>query len=395
MRRYGVGLDPSIVRLAPFVWSAGGDIVDDPNDPAKFTLDTPQRPRRACSRSSTSKAATGSRRPSARSRRRASRSASSTASSACSCRRAARSRRSARSRTSTGTSRRCRRCASRRPCCTPTPTALRRASSADAAWRFIEFAAGPEGQRLARPQRAAPCRRCARSRRRRPSSTRPSRRARARSSSTRSRRCGGCPSPDVAGARGRDRPRDQARLLHRAHGRGGARAHRQGDRRRCCSVHAMLRPRARREALRRGQRARRARPRGRRGGELLAVLGPSGSGKSTVLRVIAGLERARRRPRARRRARRHARARRPQRDVAMVFQCFALFPHLTVSREHRLRAGGAEDAGGRARAARGARRRRSSAWRALLARRPDELSGGERQRVALARALAAPRRRCC
>jgi multiple sugar transport system substrate-binding protein len=40
VRRYGVGLEPSIVRLAPFVWSAGGDIVDDPDDPRRFTIDT-------------------------------------------------------------------------------------------------------------------------------------------------------------------------------------------------------------------------------------------------------------------------------------------------------------------------------------------------------------------
>ncbi len=42
VRRYGVGLEPSIVRLAPFIWSAGGDIVDDPDDPGEFTLDTPR-----------------------------------------------------------------------------------------------------------------------------------------------------------------------------------------------------------------------------------------------------------------------------------------------------------------------------------------------------------------
>ena len=42
VRQYGVGLDPSIVRLAPFVWSAGGDIVDDASDPRRFTLDTPR-----------------------------------------------------------------------------------------------------------------------------------------------------------------------------------------------------------------------------------------------------------------------------------------------------------------------------------------------------------------
>ena len=41
VRRYGVGVEPSIVRVAPFVWSAGGDIVDDPDMPRRFTLDTP------------------------------------------------------------------------------------------------------------------------------------------------------------------------------------------------------------------------------------------------------------------------------------------------------------------------------------------------------------------
>lgn len=40
VRTYGVGLDPSIVRLAPFVWSAGGDIVDDPDGPTSFTIDS-------------------------------------------------------------------------------------------------------------------------------------------------------------------------------------------------------------------------------------------------------------------------------------------------------------------------------------------------------------------
>ncbi|HVF76832.1 MAG TPA: sugar ABC transporter substrate-binding protein [Solirubrobacteraceae bacterium] len=40
VRRYGVGLEPSIVRLAPFVWSAGGDIVDDPDGPTRFTIDS-------------------------------------------------------------------------------------------------------------------------------------------------------------------------------------------------------------------------------------------------------------------------------------------------------------------------------------------------------------------
>ncbi|MGH2897135.1 MAG: extracellular solute-binding protein, partial [Solirubrobacteraceae bacterium] len=38
VRTYGVGLEPSIVRLAPFIWSAGGDIVDDAADPGRFTI---------------------------------------------------------------------------------------------------------------------------------------------------------------------------------------------------------------------------------------------------------------------------------------------------------------------------------------------------------------------
>jgi multiple sugar transport system substrate-binding protein len=39
---YGLGVEPSIIRLAPFVWSNGGEIVDNPQRPTRFTLDTPQ-----------------------------------------------------------------------------------------------------------------------------------------------------------------------------------------------------------------------------------------------------------------------------------------------------------------------------------------------------------------
>lgn len=38
--RYGVGTEPSLIRLAPFVWSAGGEVVDDPGDPTRLTLDS-------------------------------------------------------------------------------------------------------------------------------------------------------------------------------------------------------------------------------------------------------------------------------------------------------------------------------------------------------------------
>jgi multiple sugar transport system ATP-binding protein len=122
-----------------------------------------------------------------------------------------------------------------------------------------------------------------------------------------------------------------------------------------------------------------------REGEFLVLLGPSGSGKTTLLRMIAGLEEPTSgeiwiggrlvndlTPR--------------QRRIAMVFQSYALYPHLTVfgnivfplKAVHVPR----ED------------RRKKAEWAAgllgighLLDRRPRELSGGERQRVALARAI--------
>lgn len=120
-------------------------------------------------------------------------------------------------------------------------------------------------------------------------------------------------------------------------------------------------------------------------GELMVILGPSGCGKSTVLRLIAGLEE-------------------PDdgqvmigdevvndvtasdRDVAMVFQSYALYPHMTVRRniEFPLRPARLPE-----------RERRQRVQDAaevlglvpLLDRKPRQLSGGERQRVAMARAL--------
>ena len=121
-------------------------------------------------------------------------------------------------------------------------------------------------------------------------------------------------------------------------------------------------------------------------GELLAVLGPSGSGKSTALRVIAGLEA----PDAGHVeiAGRDVTGVAPdERGVAMVFQSFALFPHLSVAANigFGLAARGvaADERDGRVREA-----ARALEVDALLERRPARLSGGERQRVALARALA-------
>ena len=121
-------------------------------------------------------------------------------------------------------------------------------------------------------------------------------------------------------------------------------------------------------------------------GELVTVVGPSGAGKSTVLRLIAGLER----PDAGTvalRGRDVTTKRASERGVAMVFQSFALFPHLSV----------ADNIGfglARARRARSRSAGRGSAtspsgcrWRGCSAAGRRELSGGERQRVALARGL--------
>ena len=120
-------------------------------------------------------------------------------------------------------------------------------------------------------------------------------------------------------------------------------------------------------------------------GELLVVVGPSGCGKSTLLRVVAGLETVSD-GRVCIGGRDVTDAAPRERDVAMVFQSYALYPHMTV-RENlgfRLRMRGA-------RRAEIARRVEETARRlgldALLDRRPAALSGGQRQRVALGRAI--------
>jgi lactose/L-arabinose transport system ATP-binding protein len=74
-------------------------------------------------------------------------------------------------------------------------------------------------------------------------------------------------------------------------------------------------------------------------GEFVVLVGPSGCGKSTLLRMIAGLDGHR--PRgdiADRRQRASTTCRRRERGIAMVFQTYALYPHMTRAREHRLRA---------------------------------------------------------
>jgi ABC-type sugar transport system ATPase subunit len=119
--------------------------------------------------------------------------------------------------------------------------------------------------------------------------------------------------------------------------------------------------------------------------ELLVVLGPSGAGKSTLLRAVAGLT-----PvsagRVAIRERDVTRLRPGQRNVAMVFQSYALFPHLTAAEN--IAFGLIVRDVPKAQAAERARRAAATVGCGhLLDRRPGQLSGGERQRVALARAL--------
>ncbi|WP_372019136.1 ABC transporter ATP-binding protein [Tistrella mobilis] len=120
-------------------------------------------------------------------------------------------------------------------------------------------------------------------------------------------------------------------------------------------------------------------------GSFTVVVGPSGCGKSTLLRLIAGLDapsageilidgdRVDQLPPA-------------KRGVSMVFQSYALYPHMTVRRNigFGLKIAGASDADIRARIARAADMLKIGE---LMDRRPAQLSGGQRQRVAIARAI--------
>ena len=120
-------------------------------------------------------------------------------------------------------------------------------------------------------------------------------------------------------------------------------------------------------------------------GEMLVIVGASGCGKSTLLRLVAGLEE----PTSGRivlDGRDVARLDPAERDIAMVFQNYALYPHMSVfdNMAYGLRIRGLSKS-------EIARRVQESATllglETLLARKPRQLSGGQRQRVAMGRAI--------
>ncbi|MEO0915323.1 MAG: ABC transporter ATP-binding protein, partial [Pseudomonadota bacterium] len=138
-----------------------------------------------------------------------------------------------------------------------------------------------------------------------------------------------------------------------------------------------------------------------RDGEFVTLVGPSGCGKSTLLRILAGLEA----PDAGRVSigERDVTEVRPSlRNLAMVFQSYALYPHLTVAENmmtplllrdlsavERLPLLGPLISRGKRRALAAKVREAAEVLRMedLLARKPGQLSGGQRQRAALGRAM--------
>src|SRR5829696_5644563 len=122
-----------------------------------------------------------------------------------------------------------------------------------------------------------------------------------------------------------------------------------------------------------------------RDGEFIVLLGPSGCGKTTTLRMLAGLENVTsgdiliEGERINDVPTQH-------RDLAMVFQSYALYPHMTIAENigYPLRVRKLKKA---ERAARVQRVAEMLEIESLLERKPRQLSGGERQRVALARAI--------
>ena len=120
-------------------------------------------------------------------------------------------------------------------------------------------------------------------------------------------------------------------------------------------------------------------------GEFVVFVGPSGCGKSTLLRLIAGLESVDGGT-IRLDGRDITRLPSSKRDLAMVFQSYALYPHMSVydNMSFALRLAGVEKAVIQEKVERAAQILNLGPY---LARRPRELSGGQRQRVAVGRAI--------
>ena len=120
-------------------------------------------------------------------------------------------------------------------------------------------------------------------------------------------------------------------------------------------------------------------------GEFMVLVGPSGCGKTSALRMVAGLEQIS--GGTLRFGDRVVNAVPPrQRDVAMVFQNYALYPHLTVAQNIAF----ALENRKMPKAERDRRVREAASILGLtpvLARKPRQLSGGQRQRVAMGRAI--------
>ncbi|TIT02264.1 ABC transporter ATP-binding protein [Mesorhizobium sp.] len=120
-------------------------------------------------------------------------------------------------------------------------------------------------------------------------------------------------------------------------------------------------------------------------GEFVVLVGPSGCGKSTLLRMIAGLEEVTEGEIRIDGVRVNERAPK-DRDIAMVFQSYALYPHMNVAENMsyglRIRKAAREKI-----TAAVSNAARKLELQPLLARRPKALSGGQRQRVAMGRAI--------
>ena len=123
-------------------------------------------------------------------------------------------------------------------------------------------------------------------------------------------------------------------------------------------------------------------------GEILSILGPSGCGKTTLLRIIAGLETPSRGTIYLKNQKifgRSANLEASKRNIGMIFQDYALFPHLSVEKNILF---GISHLNNKIQVENLERVQKLTRLGGLLKRYPHELSGGQQQRVAIARTLA-------